>query len=48
MNLPEGYSLKDGYYIIQGELGTGGFGTTYKATRHLPNGQEEIVAIKIG
>ncbi|NEQ87180.1 MAG: serine/threonine protein kinase, partial [Moorea sp. SIO2I5] len=41
-------SLKDGDYTIQGELGTGGFGRTYKATRKLPDGQEEIVAIKIG
>ncbi|NEN94875.1 MAG: serine/threonine protein kinase [Moorea sp. SIO3I7] len=47
-SLEPGDSLKDGDYTIQGELGTGGFGTTYQATRHLPDGQEEIVAIKIG
>ncbi|NEO13884.1 MULTISPECIES: serine/threonine-protein kinase [unclassified Moorena] len=47
-SLEPGYSLKDGDYIIQGELGTGTFGTTYQATRQLHDGQEEIVAIKIG
>ncbi|NEO80064.1 serine/threonine-protein kinase [Moorena sp. SIO4G3] len=47
-SLEPGYPLKQGRYTIQGELGTGGFGTTYQATRQLRNGQEEIVAIKIG
>ncbi|NEO23230.1 hypothetical protein [Moorena sp. SIO4A5] len=48
IKLQPGDSLKDGDYTIQRELGKGGFGTTYQATRHLPDGQEEIVAIKIG
>ncbi|NEQ85256.1 MAG: protein kinase, partial [Moorea sp. SIO2I5] len=48
MKLSAEYSLKDGIYTIQSKLGTGGFGTTYQATRNLPDGQEEIVAIKIG
>lgn len=39
-SLEPGYSLKDGDYTIQAELGTGGFGRTYKATRKLPDGQE--------
>ncbi|NEO44366.1 MAG: serine/threonine protein kinase [Moorea sp. SIO4A3] len=47
-SLEPGYPLKQGRYTIQGELGTGGFGRTYKATRQLRDGQEEIVAIKIG
>ncbi|NEO44353.1 MAG: serine/threonine protein kinase [Moorea sp. SIO4A3] len=42
------YSLKDGEYTIQSELGEGTFGTTYKATRKLPDGKENSVAIKIG
>ncbi|NEO10267.1 serine/threonine-protein kinase, partial [Moorena sp. SIO3I8] len=46
-SLEPGYPLKQGRYTIQGELGTGGFGTTYQATRQLRDGQEEIVAIKI-
>ncbi|EGJ29775.1 MULTISPECIES: serine/threonine-protein kinase [Moorena] len=48
ISLEPGDSIKDGDYTIQRELGKGGFGTTYQATRHLPDGQEEIVAIKIG
>ena len=48
MSLPAGYSLKEGDYTIQRQLGRGGFGTAYQATRKLPDGQEEIVAIKIG
>ncbi|NEO44354.1 MAG: serine/threonine protein kinase [Moorea sp. SIO4A3] len=48
MSLPTGYSLKDGKYTIQHKLGIGAFGTTYQATRQLRDGQEQIVAIKIG
>ncbi|NEO03500.1 MAG: serine/threonine protein kinase, partial [Moorea sp. SIO3I7] len=48
MSLPTGYSLKEGKYTIQHKLGIGAFGTTYQATRKLRDGQEEIVAIKIG
>mgnify|MGYP000058398995 CR=1 FL=1 len=48
IKLQPGDSLKDGDYTIQRELGKGGFGTTYQATRQLPDGQEEIVSIKIG
>ncbi|NET82391.1 MAG: serine/threonine protein kinase, partial [Moorea sp. SIO1F2] len=46
--LESGSSIKEGCYTIQGYKGEGTFGMTYQATRHLPNGQEEIVAIKIG
>ncbi|NEQ60474.1 MAG: hypothetical protein F6K53_24920 [Moorea sp. SIO4A1] len=48
MSLVPGFSLKNGDYTIQRELGRGGFGTAYQATLKLPDGQEEIVAIKIG
>ncbi|NEQ87181.1 MAG: hypothetical protein F6K26_46280, partial [Moorea sp. SIO2I5] len=39
------YSLKDGEYTIQSELGEGTFGTTYKATPQLPDAQQDSVAI---
>ncbi|NEP00397.1 MAG: protein kinase [Symploca sp. SIO2E9] len=47
-SLPSGSSLKNGEYTILSYIGQGGFGTTYKATRNLLNGQKKNVAIKIG
>ncbi len=41
----QGHQLKNGDYTIESILGSGGFGDTYKAIKHSPDG-EEIVAIK--